>query len=88
MTDIKEHEKTRPKDRFQLVFIICCWLGIGMFLPWNVFYNVDGYWKKKFRNIQNETVQERINRTYSTTLTSTSCRACLVLRLSSYCQFS
>ena len=86
MTDSKEQEKTqtRPKDRFQLVFIICCWLGIGMFLPWNVFYNVDGYWKKKFRNIQNETVQERINRTqqYRQQL-----QIDLVLRLYSYCLF-
>ena len=49
-------DKIHPKDRNNLVFIIFCWLGIGMLLPWNFFYNVDGYWKCKFRNIQNETI--------------------------------
>ena len=45
------------KDKHNLVFLICCWLGVGMFLPWNIFYNVDGYWKYKFRDLQNDTVQ-------------------------------
>ena len=46
-----------PKDKYNLVFLICCWLGVGMFLPWNIFYNVDGYWKYKFRDLLNDTVQ-------------------------------
>ena len=44
-----------PKDKNNLVYIICYWLGIGMLLPWNFVYNVDGYWKYKFRNIANDT---------------------------------
>ena len=54
-TDQSEKQPTR--DKYNLVFIICCWLGIGMFLPWNFFYNVDGYWKYKFRDLHNDTVQ-------------------------------
>ena len=45
-----------PKDKNNLVYIICYWLGIGMLLPWNFVYNVDGYWKYKFRNIANDTI--------------------------------
>ena len=26
-----------PRDKHQLVYIICCWLGIGMLLQWNFF---------------------------------------------------
>ena len=55
-TTMSHNDKIHPKDRNNLVFIIFCWLGIGMLLPWNFFYNVDGYWKCKFRNIQNETI--------------------------------
>ena len=55
-TTMSNDDKIHPKDRNNLVFIIFCWLGIGMLLPWNFFYNVDGYWKCKFRNIQNETI--------------------------------
>lgn len=57
VTIMTAKERHSLKDKYNLVFIICCWLGIGMFLPWNFFYNVDGYWKLKFRNVLNETVQ-------------------------------
>ena len=46
-----------PRDKHQLVYIICCWLGIGMLLPWNFFSQVNGYWMYKFRNIPNDTIQ-------------------------------
>ena len=52
----KEVITSPPRDNFNLVYIICCWLGIGMLLPWNFFYNVDGYWKYKFRDIHHENV--------------------------------
>ena len=45
-----------PRDKYNLVYIICCWLGIGMLLPWNFFYNVDGYWKYKFRDLDHANV--------------------------------
>lgn len=45
-----------PSDKYNLVYIICCWLGIGMLLPWNFFYNVDGYWKYKFRDLDHANV--------------------------------
>ena len=48
---------TPPRDKHQLVYIICCWLGIGMLLPWNFFSQVNGYWMYKFRNIPNDTIQ-------------------------------
>ena len=41
------------QDKHRLVYIICGWLGIGMLFPWNIYYNVDGYWKYKFRNVSN-----------------------------------
>ena len=54
--DVVNAKKDAPKDKHNLIFIICCWLGIGMLLPWNFYYSADGYWKYKFRNPENDTV--------------------------------
>ena len=61
-------EDEAPKDEKNLVFIICCWLGIGMLLPWNFFYSVDGYWKFKFRNLQNDTLTTSMQRFWGSNL--------------------
>ena len=57
-----------PKDKNNLVFLICCWLGIGMLLPWNFFYSVDGYWKHKFRDPENDTVTTSMQKFWGSNL--------------------
>jgi len=40
---------------------MCGWLGVGMLLPWNFYYNASSYWMFKFRSVSvplNETLPD------------------------------
>ena len=43
-----------PADRYNLIYVIFYWLGMGSLLPWNFFISVNGYWKYKFRNVSHD----------------------------------
>ena len=43
--------KDQPEDRFNLVYLIFGWLGIGTLLPWNFFITVTAYWNSKWQNV-------------------------------------
>ena len=47
----KRKMKDQPEDRFNLVYLIFGWLGIGTLLPWNFFITVNAYWDKKWSNV-------------------------------------
>ena len=64
----EEENGEPPQDKKNLVFIICCWLGIGMLLPWNFFYSANGYWQHKFRDPLNETVTTSMQRFWGSNL--------------------
>ena len=44
-----------PKDRYWLVWIIFCLLGMGCLLPLNIFISVSDYWMYKFRDVTDDT---------------------------------
>jgi len=52
---VDKKEENAPQDKFNLVYIIFGWLGVGTLLPWNFFITVNDYWKDKFDH--NEEVQ-------------------------------
>ena len=39
----------------KLVVFGCGFIGVGMLLPLNFYYNADAYWKYKWRHIGNTT---------------------------------
>ena len=47
----KRKMKDQPEDRFNLVYLIFGWLGIGTLLPWNFFITVTAYWNSKWQNV-------------------------------------
>jgi len=51
MVDQLKAEVVGPKDKYNLVYIIFYWLGIGTLLPWNMFITVVAYWDYKFRTV-------------------------------------
>lgn len=56
-------DKNAPEDKFNIVYIIFGWLGIGTLLPWNFFITVTAYWDYKFRSV-NDTY-DAANATFS-----------------------
>ena len=42
--------KDAPGDKFNLVYFIFGWLGIGTLLPWNFFITVTAYWDAKWES--------------------------------------
>ena len=48
-----------PSDKGNMVYFSCCLLGISMLLPMNFYFNADGYWKSKWRNIDDEDSEEQ-----------------------------
>ena len=42
--------KDQPEDKFNLVYLIFGWLGIGTLLPWNFFITVTAYWDAKWQD--------------------------------------
>ena len=41
---VDKKEENAPQDKFNLVYIIFGWLGVGTLLPWNFFITVNDYW--------------------------------------------
>ena len=48
-----------PSDKGNIVYISCCVLGISMLLPMNFYFNADGYWKYKWRNLDDEEASDQ-----------------------------
>ena len=48
-----------PSDKGNIVYASCCILGISMLLPMNFYFNADGYWKYKWRNIEDEDSEQQ-----------------------------
>ena len=46
----KRKMKDQPEDKFNLVYLIFGWLGIGTLLPWNFFITVTAYWDAKWQD--------------------------------------
>ena len=43
-----------PVDKFNLLYFIFGWLGIGTLLPWNFFITVNAYWEDKWKTVVEE----------------------------------
>jgi hypothetical protein len=41
-----------PKDKYNLVYIMFCLLGVGALAPWVFFNTPSSYWMYKFRDIK------------------------------------